>query len=473
MKLSIIIPIYNVQEYLEECLRSVEKQNIEDFEVILVNDGSVDKSREIAIKFCDKNHNFILIDKVNGGLPDARNVGFSYAKGEYIFFLDSDDYLKNSNILNECCNYAINKDLDVLMFDAQAFKEKGSDWEGKEYYYERGNHIKEKQILSGIEFIEKYFPIGQYRVAVYLYILKREFLIKNNLYELKALRTDQDNEFTFRILLNARRTEYINKRVVCRRVRNNSLSMSKISKKKCDCIIYVLYNDIKHLKKVLCQLSYKQKNVLYTVILSDFVDAVYKCTKLDKNDSIRYLNFVIRKFIPKYYKEINSELNIDYINYIIKVIKMLDDNNISTLYLENIIRTVYKLKGDMEIREFLYKEKTSKIKSILEKIDFTDSNKCIGIYGAGRYADNLLNFYETNIAKIESKIIFIDTFKKSYSEKYLDRDVINIKEVKKLKIDKIIIASMYTDEILERISEEKVQSNIYTLNNNNSGVLFN
>lgn len=99
--ISVIIPIYNVEKYLEECLDSVVA-NLScglDIEVILVNDGSTDKSAEIAKGYVDRYSNFVLYCKNNGGLSDARNYGVKKSKGDYIFFLDSDDWIQEDTLV--------------------------------------------------------------------------------------------------------------------------------------------------------------------------------------------------------------------------------------------------------------------------------------------------------------------------------------------------------------------------------------
>lgn len=94
VKISIIIPIYNVEQYLKKCLESILAQTLDDIEVILVNDGSTDKSLDICNQYKLKDPRIKVIDKKNGGLSDARNKGIQIAEGEYIAFLDSDDWVE-------------------------------------------------------------------------------------------------------------------------------------------------------------------------------------------------------------------------------------------------------------------------------------------------------------------------------------------------------------------------------------------
>lgn len=116
-KVSVIVPVYNVEGYLEKCLDSLVVQSLKDIEIIVVNDGSTDNSLEIAKKYEDKYSNVLKVySKKNGGLSDARNFGLKYAKGKFVAFVDSDDYVKDDMFL-KMYNYAIKNDLDVVVSD--------------------------------------------------------------------------------------------------------------------------------------------------------------------------------------------------------------------------------------------------------------------------------------------------------------------------------------------------------------------
>ncbi len=102
MLISFIVPVYNTELYLEECLTSLLNQNIshDEYEIVCINDGSTDGSSEILYKYASKHHNIVVIDKENGGVSSARNVGIDVAKGDYIWFFDSDDVLKSNSLLS-------------------------------------------------------------------------------------------------------------------------------------------------------------------------------------------------------------------------------------------------------------------------------------------------------------------------------------------------------------------------------------
>ena len=117
MQLSIIIPVYNAEKFLAECVQSIFEQNIpqENFEVILINDGSTDSSLEICQKLTQRHKNIRVLNQKNKGQSIARNIGMTASKGEYIFFIDSDDYIK-SGYLNNFLSIVKKKDLDFLGF---------------------------------------------------------------------------------------------------------------------------------------------------------------------------------------------------------------------------------------------------------------------------------------------------------------------------------------------------------------------
>lgn len=111
-KVSVVVPMYKVEKYVERCLKSIQAQTFEDYEVLMINDGSPDKSAAIAQTFADKDPRFVLYNKENGGLSDARNYGLERAKGEFIVFIDSDDYL-HKDYLNVMYHECVDNGADM------------------------------------------------------------------------------------------------------------------------------------------------------------------------------------------------------------------------------------------------------------------------------------------------------------------------------------------------------------------------
>lgn len=112
--ISVIIPVYNVENYLKKCLESIINQTYKNLEIILINDGSTDNSGKICDEYAGKDNRIKVIHKPNGGLSDARNAGLEIAKGEYIGFVDSDDYIAE-DMYEFLYNLAVDNDLDVAM----------------------------------------------------------------------------------------------------------------------------------------------------------------------------------------------------------------------------------------------------------------------------------------------------------------------------------------------------------------------
>lgn len=193
-EISIIIPIYNTQKYIEKCLRSLEKQTMKNFEIILVNDGSTDNTEKIVKRYINehKNLNIIYIKKENGGLASARNCGVKRAKGKYISFLDSDDYLDN-NLFQNLKQY-MDKDVEMIKFKMQKVEENGK--------------VLEKidgpvfDICTGEEAFKKLCIKDKYIDPACIYLYKREFFVDNN-FEYK-LRYHEDFGLTPLIIIQAK-----------------------------------------------------------------------------------------------------------------------------------------------------------------------------------------------------------------------------------------------------------------------------
>lgn len=175
-KFSIIIPVYNVEKYLHECLDSVLNQTYSgSYEVICVNDGSTDSSLEILRKYAEKYSKLNVIDTPNGGTAFARNIGVKASKGEYIWFVDSDDWVKLNSLQVLSDRLELSKP-DVLCFNGKLCYEEDGREEQDEGIVENG--------LTGWEYYNKYALQSRkfHFVCVVLRLYRREFILKNNLF---------------------------------------------------------------------------------------------------------------------------------------------------------------------------------------------------------------------------------------------------------------------------------------------------
>lgn len=169
MKFSIIVPVYNVFEYLDRCLFSIYNQSYDNYEVIIVNDGSKDNSQEIIDKYIKKDKRFKGYIKENGGLSDARNYGVKYAKGEYLIFVDSDDYL-DKDLLKKLSIVLKNTEYEIVRYMASTVKDDGTVLR-KESIREINDAPLEDKIM---EILNNY-----YVEPAWLYTYQRKFYLKN------------------------------------------------------------------------------------------------------------------------------------------------------------------------------------------------------------------------------------------------------------------------------------------------------
>ena len=170
-KISVIVPVYNTEKYIKKCIESIINQTYKDIEIIIVNDGSEDSSEKIIESYIDKNVNIIYLKKENGGLSDARNYGLKRATGDYICFVDSDDYLDNHTI--EKLKPYIEKNIDLIKFKLQKVNEEGKVLEKIE-----GPIFEE---TTGEEAFNKMYCKDILIDSPCVYLIKKELLTKNNL----------------------------------------------------------------------------------------------------------------------------------------------------------------------------------------------------------------------------------------------------------------------------------------------------
>lgn len=216
---SVIVPIYNVSPWLDACLTSLEIQTLKDIEVIMVNDGSTDGSRQIAARYAEKNSNFMLIDRENGGLSAARNTGMDMSCGEYIYFLDSDDYLAE-NALELLYTKAANEELDVLKFSAYTFTDGREDFRwGPEYKY-KGVY---PDIMPGAQAFSSFIKNSDYSPSCCLIFSRRETIVNNGLRFCEGI-IHEDNLFHYQLMTVSLRTVVLNQPLYYRRVRAGSIS---------------------------------------------------------------------------------------------------------------------------------------------------------------------------------------------------------------------------------------------------------
>ncbi|WPO80103.1 glycosyltransferase family 2 protein [Flavobacterium sp. KACC 22761] len=173
---SIIIPIYNVEVYLPQCLDSILCQSFSDYELILVNDGSTDSSLEICQQYQEKFSQIILIEKENGGLSDARNTGLKAAKGDYIIFTDSDDYWQGKQVLEDLSKIISKTNPDIIIHEeSRFFSENDMNCKYNQRFIKTKNGKFEDEIINLV-----YHDL--YVASAWDKVIKRSILIDNQLF---------------------------------------------------------------------------------------------------------------------------------------------------------------------------------------------------------------------------------------------------------------------------------------------------
>lgn len=210
--ISIIVPIYNVENYLRQCLDSILNQTYQNFECLLINDGSPDNSADICREYVEKDSRFKYFEKENGGLSDARNYGIRQSKGSYLTFVDSDDWLEN-DALQQLYDALKKENADISIGRYNCYDESRC-----QYLFYDSNPDASLEMIEGKEIIDREgveeMRNGNWTVA-YLKLFKRE-LLENLPFPLGKIA--EDTYWTWKVLLKASRVVYLNSYIYWYRV---------------------------------------------------------------------------------------------------------------------------------------------------------------------------------------------------------------------------------------------------------------
>lgn len=206
---SVVIPVYNVEQYLEECFSSVVKQSYENIEIILVDDGSTDASGELADTLAAKDSRAFVIHKKNGGLSDARNTGISIAKGEYITFVDSDDWI-DVEFIDKLAQLVISQGADVAQCDNT--RDEGA--------LQRGSG--DTFVLNGKDAFKELIKFKTVSPTAWGKLYKTA-LFKNNNLKFPTGRLHEDTAILYKLVYLAKKVAFINEALYYYRLNANSI----------------------------------------------------------------------------------------------------------------------------------------------------------------------------------------------------------------------------------------------------------
>lgn len=256
LKVSIVIPIYNVEKYLRECINSVTSQTYPNIEIILVDDGSTDNSKAICKEYEQKYSDVKLVIKENGGLSDARNAGILKSTGQYILFLDADDYWDNSNFILDLVEYIKkNSNIDYIFFKYKYF------YQHRNQFLQPIYNLDAQKISgkSGIECLDYIFRnMEKFDWFAWAGIVRRDFIIEHNLFFVKD-RKYEDMLWTPQVFINAKLVGFYDKYVYIYRLEREGQITSEISAKSLEDNIFVAMTWFNYLSNIPMENNLKKK----------------------------------------------------------------------------------------------------------------------------------------------------------------------------------------------------------------------
>lgn len=272
--ISIIIPVYNVEKYLEDCLNSVLNQSNQNFEIVCINDGSTDRSLDVLKNYTSKDIRIKVVSQENKGLSAARNRGIKEAIGDYIFFLDSDDWLEPNTLQILQRNIT---DEDLICFNGRRYFEDGT--------IEKSDYGITENNLSGWVYYNKYALMNTKFsfVCSVLRIYKRDYLLNNNLYFKEGI-YHEDNLFTPFAFYYAKKVKAIPDILYVYRIRSGSITQS---------LNYKKIEDKIHIANELLMFFSTKNDINTSVVFKEIADTVFGqlhlACELKQEDKVPYL----------------------------------------------------------------------------------------------------------------------------------------------------------------------------------------
>ncbi len=412
IKVSVIIPIYNVEKYLEECLESVTNQTLKDIQIICINDGSTDKSSNILKRYAEIDSRIEIINNSkNYGQSYSRNRGLEFAQGEYIYFLDSDDKITD-NAMEELYETAKVDNLDAVFFDATLIFE--NELLKKKFIGYKSERKKDYLgIFKGQDLFTRFIQNDDWISSPPRQFWRREYLLHNDFKFYEGI-IHEDELFAFLALMKARRVKCLNKKYFMRRFRENSTMTTRLSKKNFEGI-FICYAEM---------LSFWQNSNF-----SKDVDVA-----IDSHISRFYRR---AKSIYKKICDQEDMLNLDKGNIIVKhLYKLFISNMQERIICKNIDERTVKI-----IKEY----------------------KNVIIYGAGIVGRDVLHILDRNEIGIYG---FAVTDKIGNPKYIMGLPVYSIDELVELREDAVVLVAVlpkHQDDILKKLEEFEFKNIIKVL----------
>jgi glycosyltransferase involved in cell wall biosynthesis len=230
-----VIPVYNVEKYLAECVDSVLGQTYTDYEIILVDDGATDSSGAMCDAYARQDPRIRVIHQANGGLSAARNTGLKAARGEYVYFLDSDDYIEPQT-LKVLLETAEREQADVVFFDGFVFFDQCEEDDSVSRYIRKAPYDAQNGRRMLLELLNK----EEYRTAVPLMLFRRGYLLEHGLWFEEGI-IHEDELFTFLVYNADGQIAHCHAQLYARRMRPASIMTSSGALRRYDSMLKIYY----------------------------------------------------------------------------------------------------------------------------------------------------------------------------------------------------------------------------------------
>ncbi len=415
MKLSIVIPVYNVEKYITMCLKSVLKQLTDEVEIIVINDGSTDSSLDICKEIIGNRYsNVTILTQENSGLAATRNRGIKVSKGDYIMFLDSDDELASDAVPKLLSFFIKYDETEIFYFDAEIVDEITSM---RKNLYNRKNKVPGLETMKGIDYFKEYY-VDTMVVSACLCVFKTELLRKNSLF-FDVNRLYEDNVFSFRTLLSSKNVCYLPENLYIRRYRENSITTKKPQEKNIEDICFIIRRYMEYENIILELDDMKVANAYLTLIYKTFRwgNKEYIKSELQLQCMDELISEICNKFIlwTKEFQGISYWL---FRYYFIRMYPKADASTVSEIY------------ANLE----------EKYRCVFDELD-NHANGRIAIYGRGKHTDILKTMYK----QLKEKELSIHSYLDSFETDSVADDGIQIINIAKASenVDFIILSSNY------------------------------
>lgn len=326
--LSFIVPIYNAEKYLSECVESLLNQNfpMEMYEIILYDDNSTDSSLRIAKEYAEKYANVRAFTHPNAGVSYTRNEGLRKAEGEYVWFVDSDDYIFK-DVLPVLYEWILKEKVDILIFDSVRFT-------GDKYWKLLDFIVKETPVISGVEAFLNFY----YDPVPWNKLFRRAFLEKYQLYF--AQRLSEDSEQGSRCFYHAKSVKAVSIDAIYYRVHETSLSHNKANQRALvDALLECLENHYKYMLEHIGTVFWMRACVLDIRRLHAIGLGRVVCTKEEKRAYLVREKEIVRKIV--HYLPVS--LSVDYVVLLLCAVSPTLILNLQS-FLRNVKRLFFKTK---------------------------------------------------------------------------------------------------------------------------------